>query len=141
MFNNPNMSALKQILMNTKTIAVVGLSDNPERTSYQIAERMQRIGYRILPVNPQIQNVLGETAYASLQDISISVDMINVFRRSDALLGVVEDAVSTNAPVIWAQQGVYDEEAADLATKHGKTMIMDLCVAVMYARLMNQNEH
>lgn len=141
MFSNPKMPEIKRILATSKSIAVVGLSDNPDRTSYQIAERMQSLGYRIIPVNPQVHSVLGETAYPTLQAVPVPFQIIDVFRRSEALHEVVEQAIGTNASVIWAQQGVYDEDAAELALQHGKTMVMDLCIAVMYARLMNQNEH
>lgn len=136
MFSNPSNDRIRDILRNARTIAVVGLSDNPERTSYAIAAQMQARGYRIIPVNPQVSEVLGERPYASLLDVPEPIDIINVFRRSDALYGVVEEAVQTSAPVIWAQQGIFDERAAELAEAHGKEMIMDRCIAVMHSVLL-----
>ncbi len=133
MFSNPTPDEMRAILTNAKTIAVVGLSDNPNRESYAVSAEMQRRGYRVIPVNPNIDSVLGETAYASLAEIPISIDIVNVFRRSDALLNVVNEAVKTNASVIWAQQDVYDENAATVAKNHGKKMVMDRCIMVMHS--------
>ena len=133
MFSNPSPEEFKQILQNAKTIAVVGLSDNENRESYAVSKEMQRRGYRIIPVNPNVKEVLGEKAYASLTDIKESIDIIDVFRRSEALKEVVEEAVQTTAKVIWAQQGVYDEEAAKISEQHGKTMVMDRCIMVMHS--------
>ncbi len=133
MFSNPIPDEIKSILKQARTIAVVGLSDNPDRESYAVSQEMQRRGYRVIPVNPKVDSVLGEKAYASLKEIPNSIDIVNVFRRSDALLGVVEEAIQTDAPVIWAQQGIYDEKAATLATSHGKKMVMDRCIMVMHS--------
>jgi uncharacterized protein len=133
MFSNPTNEEFRRILQNAKTIAVVGLSDNPSRESYAVSKEMQRRGYRVIPVNPKVTEVLGEKAYASLKEIDEPIDIIDIFRRSDALKGVVEEAVQTSAPVIWAQQGVYDEEAAEIAEQHGKTMVMDRCIMVMHS--------
>lgn len=135
MFQNPNTDEIRDILKRSKTIAVVGLSDNPNRDSYAVAQQMQRHGYRIVPVNPTIEEVLGEKSYPSLADIpdDIEIDIVDIFRRSDALKAVVEEAVKTDAPVIWAQEGVYDEEAAKIAADHGKTMVMDRCIKVMHS--------
>lgn len=135
MFENPSKEEITDILTRSKTIAVVGLSDNPERDSYAVAREMQRHGYRIIPVNPKLDEVLGETSYPSLAAIptDIKIDIIDIFRKSDALKAVVEEAVKTDAPVIWAQEGVYDEEAADVAAAHGKTMVMDRCIKVMHS--------
>ncbi|WP_419670165.1 CoA-binding protein [Alicyclobacillus macrosporangiidus] len=129
---------MARILKEAKTIAVVGLSDNPARDSYAVAQQMQRRGYRIIPVNPNVTEVLGEKAVAKLPDIREPVDIVNVFRRSDALKAVVEEAIEIDAPVIWAQEGVYDEEAAALAQAHGKTIIMDRCIAVMHSLYVRQ---
>jgi uncharacterized protein len=133
MFSNPSNEDFRNILRSAKTIAVVGLSDNPDRESYAVSREMQRRGYRVIPVNPNITEVLGEKAYRSLGDIKEQIDIIDIFRRSDALKAVVEEAIQTTAPVIWAQQGVYDEEAADIAEQHGKTMVMDRCIMVMHS--------
>ncbi|MDI3256794.1 MAG: CoA-binding protein [Kyrpidia sp.] len=136
MFTNPGDDQLREILQRARTIAVVGLSDNPERSSHSVSAQMQKRGYRIIPVNPALAEVLGERAYPSLLDIPEPVDIVNVFRRSDALPDVVREAVQLSAPVIWAQEGVYNEEAADIAAKHGKIMIMDRCIAVAHSLLI-----
>jgi predicted CoA-binding protein len=133
MFSNPIPDEMRTILKNAKTIAVVGLSDNPSRESYAVSAEMQRRGYRVIPVNPNIDSVLGEKAYANLKDISHPIDIVNVFRRSDALLEVVEEAIQTDAPVIWAQQGIFDEKAATVAMDHGKKVVMDRCIMVMHS--------
>lgn len=133
MFTNPTGEELGRILKSAKTIAVVGLSDNPDRESYAVSAEMQRRGYKLIPVNPNVEEVLGEKSYSSLQEIPHPIDIVNVFRRSDALVSVVEEAVTTSAPTIWAQQGVFSEEAADLAEQHGKTMVMDRCIMVMHS--------
>lgn len=101
--NQPSNEQLREILENAKTIAVVGLSDNPERTSYQIAKEMQNLGYKIIPVNPNVDEVLGEKAYSSLAEIEEPIDIINVFRRSEHLMDVAQDALKTNCKVFWAQ--------------------------------------
>lgn len=137
MFQNPSNNEIKDILTSAKTIAVVGLSDNPLRESYAIASEMQKHGYKIVPVNPNVTEVLGEKAYASVTGIPHPVDIINIFRKSEALPAVVQDAVQTSAPVIWAQQGVYNEEAAEIAQSAGKTMVMDRCIKVMHSLFAN----
>jgi uncharacterized protein len=136
-FQNPSNNEIKDILTSAKTIAVVGLSDNPLRESYAIASEMQKHGYKIVPVNPNVTEVLGEKAYASVTAIPHPVDIINIFRKSEALPAVVQDAVQTSAPVIWAQQGVYNEEAAEIAQSAGKTMVMDRCIKVMHSLFAN----
>lgn len=136
MFSNPSDDVLREILRGARTIAVVGLSDHPDRPSYAVSAQMQKRGYRIIPVNPNIPEVLGEHSYPSLLDIPHPVDIVNVFRRSEALPDVVREAVQISAPVIWAQEGVYNEEAAEMAARHGKTMIMDRCIAVAHSILI-----
>ncbi len=133
MFSNPTADEMRRILIAAKTIAVVGLSDNPDRESYAVSAEMQRRGYRVIPVNPKIDYVLGEKAYATLSQIPEPIDIVNVFRRSEALTGVVQEAITTSTHCIWAQQGVYDEDAAALATSHDKTMVMDRCIMVMHS--------
>ncbi|QSO49432.1 CoA-binding protein [Alicyclobacillus mengziensis] len=133
MFQNPSNNEIRDILTSAKTIAVVGLSDNPERESYAIAKEMQKRGYKIVPVNPNVTEVLGEQAYPSVTAIPHPVDIVNIFRRSEALPQVVQEAVQTSAPVIWAQQGIYNEEAAKIAKSAGKTMVMDRCIMVMHS--------
>lgn len=134
MFQNPMNEERAQILKKAKTIAVVGMSNNPERTSYLIAEAMQKEGFRIIPVNPMLkENILGEKPYASLREIPNQVDLVNVFRRSELVEPIVEDAIAIKAPVIWMQEGVYNEEAAQKAQANGITVIMDRCIKIDHA--------
>ncbi|GEL76277.1 CoA-binding protein [Tenuibacillus multivorans] len=130
---NPNNEELKDLLENTKTIAVVGLSDNPSRTSYQISKIMQDQGYKIIPVNPNVNEVLGEKAYDSLKNVEESIDIVNVFRRSEFLMDVAQDAIETDCKVFWAQLGVSDEKAYELLKEHDFTVIMDLCIKVVHS--------
>ncbi|WAH35568.1 CoA-binding protein [Alicyclobacillus dauci] len=136
MFQNPNDETIAKILEDAKTIAVVGLSDKPERDSYRVAEYLQRHGYRIIPVNPSIDTVLGQKSVPSLRDLDDPVDIIDVFRRSDALPAVVDESLTLSAPVIWAQLGIINEDAAQTATENGKTMIMDRCIKIEHSRLL-----
>ena len=127
---------IKATLQRARTIAVVGLSDRPERDSHSIARFLQRAGYRVLPVNPNLRGpVLGERPYASLREIAEHVDIVNVFRRSEFVAGVVEDAVTIGADVIWTQSGVVDEAAARRAEAAGLGVVMDRCIAVAYRLL------
>ena len=135
-FENPGREKIKEILTAAKTIAVVGLSDNPERTSYMVSKAMQQQGYRIIPVNPNVDHVLGEKAYASLADIPEKIDIVNVFRRSEHTVPIAEEAVKISAKTLWLQQGIYNEEAAKIAQNGSLTVIMDRCIKVEQS-LMN----
>jgi predicted CoA-binding protein len=139
MYQHPTPEQLRGWLQETKTIAVVGLSNKPDRTSYQIAETMQNRGYKIIPVNPMLkEEVLGEKPYASLEEVPETIDMVNVFRRSEELYGVVEDTVRKGAKYIFAQQGVFDEKAAELAREHQIEVVMDQCIAVAHSNLIGR---
>jgi predicted CoA-binding protein len=129
-FENPSREEIKQILEQTRTIAVVGLSDKPDRISYMVSEAMQNKGYRIIPVNPNSEHILGEKCYASLDEVPEKIDIVNVFRRSEHIMPVAEEAIRVNAKVLWLQQGIYNEEAATLAAEHGMSVIMDRCIKV-----------
>lgn len=133
---NPENEQLKTILEETKTIAVIGLSDNPDRTSYQISNEMQKAGYKIIPVNPMVDEVLGEKSFDSLADIDVPFDMINVFRRSEFLPEIAEEAVQTDCRVFWAQQGVSNEKAYNYLKEQGFTVIMDMCIKVVHSVLV-----
>lgn len=130
MFQNPTREQIKQMLLDARTIAVVGLSDNPDRISYGVSKAMQDKGYRIIPVNPNAQQVLGETSYPSLRDVPEPVDIVNVFRRSEYVVPVAEEAVLIGAKVFWLQQGIVNEEAADIAVRGGLAVVMDRCIKV-----------
>lgn len=131
-FTNPSREEIKTILENVGNIAVVGLSDKMDRTSYMVSAAMQNRGYRIIPVNPQAagQKILGETCYASLQDVPEPIDMVNVFRRSEYCADITKEAVDVGAKTIWLQLGVVNQEAAQIAEEHGIDMIMDRCIKV-----------
>ena len=132
-FNNPDRSEIKEILATNKRIAVVGLSDNPTRTSYMVSEAMLKAGYEIIPVNPTVDTVLGIKAVKTLKEIEGKVDIVNVFRRSEFLLEVAKEAVDIQANVFWAQQGLFNEEAYSYLKEHGLTVIMDRCIKVEQA--------
>jgi len=139
MFQNPSDEQRREMLQNAKNIAVVGCSDNPERTSYMIAEALQQAGYRIFPVNPNLSGpVLGEKPYASVTDIEEPIDIVNIFRRSEAVMPIVEEAVKAKAKAVWMQLGVIHEEAARYAEKHGLTVVMDRCIKVDHAILLGR---
>lgn len=135
---NPSLEEIGAILKKAKRIAVVGLSNNPERTSYQVSEVMQQAGYEIIPVNPTIDEALGVKAVPSLKDIEGHVDIVNVFRRSEQLLDVAMEFVEIDADVFWAQQGLVNEDAYNFLKEKGYTVIMDRCIKVMHAYTRNQ---
>lgn len=134
-WKNPTKDEVANVLQTSNTIAVVGLSNNPDRTSYQISKAMQDVGYKIIPVNPNVNEVLGERAYDSLEEIEDQIDIINVFRRSEHLMGTAKEALKTNSKIFWAQQGVINEEAYKLLKENEFTVIMDLCIKVAHAVL------
>jgi predicted CoA-binding protein len=135
-FQNPAPEEIKALLQRVKTIAVVGLSPKPDRPSFGVSQAMQRFGYRIVPVRPALSEVLGEKAYAKLADIPFPVDLVNVFRESAAIPGVVEEAFAINAPAIWIQEGIVHDEAAEKARAAGLTVVMDRCIYKDYMRYM-----
>ncbi|QCJ42763.1 CoA-binding protein [Bacillus sp. S3] len=131
--DNPSREEIAVILKNAKRIAVVGLSNNPERTSYQVSAVMQKAGYEIIPVNPTIDEVLGVKAVASLKDIKEHVDIVNVFRRSEQLFDVAKEFDEIDADIYWAQLGLANEEAYKFLKEKGYTVIMDRCIKVEHA--------
>lgn len=135
-FKNPEPAEIKALLQRVKTIAVVGLSPKPDRPSFGVSQTMQRFGYRIVPVRPALDSALGEKAYAKLADIPFPVDLVNVFRESAAIPGVVEEALAIGAPAIWIQEGIVHDEAAEKARAAGLTVVMDRCIYKEYVRLM-----
>ncbi|MBP1950931.1 CoA-binding protein [Virgibacillus litoralis] len=135
-WENPTNDKIKDALDSAKNIAVVGLSDNPDRTSYQISSIMQDKGYKIIPVNPTIDNVLGEKAYNSLSDVKEPIDIINVFRRSEFLPAIAEEAAKTDCKVFWAQQGLSSQEAYDYLKERDFMVIMDMCIKVAHSILV-----
>ena len=137
MHKNPDDMEIKHLLEESRNVAVVGLSDKPYRTSHAIARILQRVGYKIFPVNPNLKGpVLGEEPYANVEEIPERVDIVNVFRRSEKVSPVARDAVAAGAKVLWMQMGVINEEAAQYAEEHGLTVVMDRCIKVDYASLV-----
>lgn len=126
---------IKTILQEARTIAVVGLSDKPQRDSYRVAAYLQQKGYRIIPVNPVIDCVLGERAYPSLLDVPEPVDIVDVFRRSEEAPSVVEQALEKRPRLIWLQLGVVSPQAAEMAAAAGVPLVMDRCLKVEHGRL------
>ena len=123
-----------EVLKRTKTIAVVGLSDSPLRPSYGVSAYMQSHGYRIIPVNPSIKGALGEKAVASLSAIDEKIDIVDVFRRSEFVPDVVDEAIRLKVPAIWLQEGVIHEEAAEKARQAGIFVVMDKCILKEHRR-------
>lgn len=124
----PQSDPVADLLRNTKTIAVVGLSDSPLRPSHGVAAYMQTQGYRIIPVNPNIEISLGEKAYPSLLDVKEKIDLVNIFRRPEFVGELVDQAIQLKVPAIWMQEDVVDEEAARRARKAGLFVVMDRCI-------------
>lgn len=124
MSNDP----IAELLKSAKTIAVVGLSDSPLKPSYGVSEYMQEHGYKIIPVNPQVSEVLGEKSYPSLLDIPEKIDIVDVFRRPEFVPDIVDQAIQLKVPAIWLQETVVHEEAADKARKAGIFVVMDKCI-------------
>ena len=119
------MDLVDEQLQNSKTIAVVGLSDNPDRTSFRISRYMQEQGYRIIPVNPMIEEVLGEKSYPDLRSVPEPIDMVNIFRRSELVPPVVDQAIEIGVKYIWMQDGVINPDSAAKAEAAGIPVIMD----------------
>lgn len=117
-----------ELLKRSKTIAVVGLSDSPLRPSYGVSAYMQNHGYRIIPVNPTIKGALGEKSVASLTDVPEKIDIVDVFRRSEFVPEVIDEAIRLKVPAIWLQEGVIHEEAAEKARQAGIFVVMDRCI-------------
>ncbi len=130
-----DFAEIKEILAQTKTIAVVGLSPKENRPSNDVARYLQKAGYTIIPVNPGQSEVLGEECYPSLLEIPEKIDMVNIFRRPEDVGPVVDQAIKIGAKVVWMQEGIVNEEAAANARAAGLTVIMDRCLKVDHANL------
>ncbi|MGJ9385580.1 CoA-binding protein [Salipaludibacillus sp. CF4.18] len=133
--SSPNREEVNEILRDAKRIAVVGLSDNPARTSYQVTEVLLAAGYEIIPVNPVIDEVFGRKAVSSVTDIEGDIDIVNVFRRSEFLPEIAEETAKTNAKVFWTQLGLASDEAEQIALRAGKKVVMDRCIKIELAYL------
>ena len=125
---NAGPAEIRAILASARVVAVVGLSDNPGRDSYHVAAYLQRQGYRIVPVNPKLTDVLGEKAYARLTDVPEAVDVVDIFRRAEAVPEIVDDAIQIGAKAIWMQDGIVHNAAADKARAAGLQVVMNRCM-------------
>lgn len=129
---------IQRILLGAKTIAIVGLSNNPLRASYFVGFYLQRHGYRVIPVNPLEARILGEKSYPTLQEIPVAVDIVDVFRHPTALPEIAREAVAIGAKCLWGQFSVINEEAARIASSAGLAVIMDRCLKVEHARYLGR---
>jgi predicted CoA-binding protein len=132
---DPSIRELQAILGDARTIAVVGLSNDQTRDAYDVAEYLQSKGYRIIPVNPHVTEVLGERAYPSLLDVPEEIDVVDVFRRADKTPDIARQAVQKGAKVLWLQSGIINDEAADIATEGGLDVIMGVCIRTARKRV------
>src|SRR5881227_2476670 len=132
---NPPDQELKQLLTDATTIAMVGASSNPEKASHGIMQKLQRAGYRVIPVNPRESEVLGERSYPSLIDVPERIDIVDVFRRAEDAPAIADDAVTIGAKALWLQIGIVSDEAAARAKQGGLTVVMDLCIGATHSLL------
>jgi predicted CoA-binding protein len=133
---NHDDRAMRDVLQRARVIAVVGHSDDPTRTSYRIAQFLREAGYIVYPVNPTVSTIDGQVSYAALADVPEPIDIVNVFRRSAHLPGVVNEAISVKAGTVWAQLGVFDHDAGEKALRAGLNVAMNTCIKVEYLRLL-----
>ncbi|HFI0594652.1 TPA: CoA-binding protein [Streptococcus suis] len=140
-FQNPSQDTIFDYLKKAKTIAVVGLSNREETAAYRVSSIMQDAGYRIIPVNPRSagETILGETVYASLKDIPVSIDIVNVFRRSEFLPEVASEFIETDAKIFWAQLGLENQEAEHILRQAGHSdIVMNRCIKIEYQKMIGE---
>ncbi|WP_334115309.1 CoA-binding protein [Streptococcus parasuis] len=140
-FQNPSQDTIFDFLKEAKTIAVVGLSNREETAAYRVSRIMQDAGYRIIPVNPRSagETILGETVYASLKDIPLSIDIVNVFRRSEFLPDLAREFIETDAKIFWAQLGLESQEAQEILRQAGRDQIvMNRCIKIEYQKMIGE---
>ena len=135
-YEHPTQDELKRILTDSKRIAIVGISDKPDRASYQVAAYLQNAGYEIIPINPRLNEVLGVKAYKSLEEVEGEIDIVDVFRRSEETPPVAEAAVAAGAKLLWLQLGIANDEAYTIAHEAGVQVIMDRCIKIDHATLL-----
>jgi predicted CoA-binding protein len=134
------MSAVENILKNSRTVAVVGLSPDPDRPSHNVAGYLKEKGYKIIPVNPGENEILGEKSYPDLTSIPLKVDVVEIFRRSDEVLPIVHEAIKIGAGAVWMQEGVINREAAAEARKAGLKVVMNKCMFKEHYRLFGEDQ-
>jgi len=133
--HNPTDQDLIALLTGATTIAMVGASSNPDKASYGIMQKLQKAGYRVIPVNPRETEILGERSYASLADIPERIDIVDVFRRPEDTPSIADDAVKIGAKALWLQTGISNEDAAARASAGGLTVVMDTCIGATHSLL------
>jgi predicted CoA-binding protein len=133
-----NDDKIREILENCRTVAVVGLSPNPERDSHEVAKYLQEVGYRIIPVNPKAGRILGEKSYPDLSSIPGMVDVVDIFRSSENVPPIVDEAIKVGAKTVWMQLGVVNEPAAKKAAEAGLNVVMDRCMLREHKRLFKE---
>lgn len=139
MHENPPPEKIRELLRNSRNVALVGLSANPSRPSHDVARALQAYGFRIFPVNPNLNGpVLGEPPFSSVRDIEEPVDIVDVFREGSKVKPIAEDAVAAGARALWLQMGVINEQAAGYAAESGLTVVMDRCTKVEYGALVSR---
>lgn len=132
---NPSNAEMTALLHSATTIAIVGASSNPDKTSYGIMQKLKKVGYTVIPVNPKETEILGERAYPSLLDIPERIDIVDVFRRPEDTPAIADDAVKIGAKALWLQTGIASEEAAARAKAGGLMVVMDACIGATHAML------
>jgi uncharacterized protein len=132
---NPADDQIRTLLTSANTIAVVGASANPERASYGIMQKLQKVGYKVIPVNPRETEVLGERSYPSLTDVPVPIDIVDVFRRAEDTPAIADEAVKVGAKAIWLQTGISNDDAAARAEKSGLLAVMDACIGSTHSFL------
>src|SRR6476659_1341704 len=132
---NPSDQELKQLLTDATTIAVVGASSNPDKASNGIMQKLQKAGYKVIPVNPRETEILGERSYPSLVDVPERVDIVDVFRRAEDTPAIADEAVTIGARALWLQSGIVNEDAAARAKTGGLTVVMDACIGATHSLL------
>lgn len=139
-FQNPGDDRIRELLEGSKNIAVVGMKDDPAKPVYFVSEYMQNQGYNILPVNPDFEGkeILGKKVVGSLDDLEEPIDIVNVFRRSHEVAGVVDQAIQAGAKAVWTQAGIEDEEAGRKAEETGMVVVMDKCIKVEHGSLVKR---
>ena len=134
------MSNLQDILKNARTIAIVGCSDDPNKPSYQVAKYLKNVGYKIIPVNPKYDFILGEPCYSSLSQIPDKIDIVDVFRKSEDILPIAKEAINLGVQCFWMQLGIKNEEAKKLLEKNNITVVENTCIKIFHSHMGEGNE-
>jgi uncharacterized protein len=139
--SNPSDAALTSLLTAARTIAIVGASSNPDKASHGIMQKLQHVGYKVIPVNPRETEILGERSYPSLLDVPERIDIVDVFRRAEDTPAIADEAVTIGAKALWLQTGIVREDAAARAEAGGLVVVMDACIGATHAMLRIPPKH